>query len=332
MHSSRLITSAFLCLLTAACAGLGKPERPAWIDGASAEHPEQGWLLGRGTAGSQSEAADRARADLAKIFSVQIQAESHDTQTYTEQGGTATSSQSAARTIHTRTDELLRGVQIADYWQDPQTRTWHALAVLSRSRAGQGLRQQIATLDDEIRGYLTQAERGGEIFPRLALLDRAIELQRARAALNQSLQAVALTGQGMPAPWTVGELEARRQALLGQVKIDARGEGEHADSLKAMLGSALSRTGLDVEPDARYILSGRLDYNALPRQGDWHWVRGVLEVELHDRSGISYGVRRWEIKESATDPQTAERRFVSKVQEILDARLVDTMVEFAGQG
>lgn len=330
MRAIRLIFLAGLSFLIAACAGMGTRERPAWVDGESAQHPAQAWLVGRGSAADQARAADRARADLAKIFAVRVQAESSDVQQYGSVNGQGELRQAVERSISTQTDELLRGVEIADYWQEPQTGVWHALAVLSRSRAGQALRQQIAALDDETRGYLARVRSGGGVFPRLALLDRAITLQRARGELNQTLQAVAATGQGMPAPWTVGELEAQRQALLGQIRIAPRGTGEHADSLRAMLGAALSRAGLNVAPQAPYLMTASLDYSALPRSGEWHWVRGVLQVEVSGADGLSHGVRRWEIKESATDAATAERRFVSKVAAILDREAAATLIELAG--
>ncbi|HET9679282.1 MAG TPA: LPP20 family lipoprotein [Gammaproteobacteria bacterium] len=318
-----------LCLL-AACAST--PQQPDWVLGTSNAYPAQGWLTGHGSADTRAEAENRARAEIAKVFAVRIQAQSHDEQRYIAVDGEAQSQQAITRQINTSTDEILHGAQIAETWQNPRTGVWHALAVLSRARASQGLRQKIASLDAATRGFLqNRAPETGDaaIFRQLALLDKAITLQKARAGLNQRLQAVDATGRGVPVTWSVGELQAQQQALLGKLVIAPQGAGEHADSLRAMLGAALSRAGLQVAPTASYQMLARLNYNTLPQQGEWHWVRGVLQVEVTDQQGISYGVRRWEIKQSATDAATAERRFVSEVAKILDEQAAATLIDLA---
>lgn len=330
---TKTLSVSMLCaiyLFLAACAtGVTQPD---WVLGTSQKYPAQGWLTGHASADTQMDAKDRARAEIAKVFAVHVQAQSHDKQSYSAINGIEQSRQMITQQVTTSTNEVLRGAQIADTWQNPLTGIWHALAVLSRTRASQGLRQQIASLDAATRGILqTPADnRAGEaIFRQLALVAKAINLQQARAELNQRLQAVDATGRGVLAAWSVGELQARQQALLGQLVVAPQGTGEHADSLHAMLGAALSRAGLQVAPQAPYQVVARLDYSALPKQGQWYWVRGVLQVEVEDTQGISYGVRRWEIKQSATDAATAERRFVSEVARILDEQAASTLIELA---
>lgn len=316
----------FAAALLTACAGT--PQRPDWVDGMSAEYPQQGFLLGRGQADDQEQAADRARADLAKIFAVQVNASSSDTQTYTAQGGTGQNALDVSRSVTTHTDQLLRGVEISDYWQDPVSKSWHALAVLSRLKAGQGLRQDIAALDARTRGLLQQA-KGGEQFHRIALVSQALIAQQQRADLNRTLQAVEITGRGVTPQYNTGELAAQRSALMAQIRITPRGNGDNADAVRAMLGAALAKAGITVAPSALYTMMAELDSDALPPRDNWHWVRGTLQVTLYDAKSNALGVERWELKASATDAPTAKRRFLDIAAETLEKDIEKTLVGFA---
>lgn len=331
MNSMRIVSLVLstALLLTACATGPRAPAQPDWVDGESRQHPSNGYLTGRGQAASQAEAADRARAEIAKIFAVKINAESRDVQTFSSSGDNPAQEEwNVSRAVATSTDQLLRGVEIADYWQDKAVGTWHALAVLSRARAGQSLRQEVAALDDATRGFLDQADASGELFRRIALVSRALQLQRERADLNRALQAVDITGRGSPAPWNTGALEARRNALMQQIRITPEGVGEHRDSVRAMLGAALAKSGMSVAPTAPYTMTGSLDYNDFKQQ-NWYWVRGTLQVAMTDRQGNALGVRRWELKTSATDAPTAERRFLDQVSKTLESELGPTIIGFA---
>ena len=63
-------------LLMGACAKA--PVVPDWIAGNPVEYSSNRYLLGRGQASSVGLARDRARADLAKTFAVQIHEKSTD--------------------------------------------------------------------------------------------------------------------------------------------------------------------------------------------------------------------------------------------------------------
>ena len=115
------------------------PSTPDWVNGKSAKYPDNQYLVGRGQADAQEDARNRARADLAKILEVGVSAKSSDVTTFTSDGGGKTESQ-VSRNIVTRTDQIVRGIQIPEGWQDPQTKSYYALAVLPRSQAAMALR------------------------------------------------------------------------------------------------------------------------------------------------------------------------------------------------
>ena len=63
-----LIFPMLLVLMLGACASKSPPP-PTWVMGDSDAYSNTQYLLGRGQAATAEEAKDRARADIAKVFS-----------------------------------------------------------------------------------------------------------------------------------------------------------------------------------------------------------------------------------------------------------------------
>lgn len=328
----RIVVSALLSalVLLAGCAGQVKPEnaRPDWVNGASAQYPAKGWLLGRGSASNQSQAADRARADLAKNFSVRVDAVSRDVSTYDSGSG---NTQHTQRSVETRTDKVLQGANIADFWTDPKTGQVHALAVLSRSRAGQILRGQIADLDADIHGLVQQAGSAQEPLRKASFLGRAMDVAGQRADLNQELEAVALTGQGMPTPYSTDRLATRRADALSSVKLSTAAGGPDGDAIQPLLAAALSSTGLHDTPGAERQLLAQLTVTELPKRNGWFWERGVVQLTLTDAKGGVVASDRWPVKASATDAGTAHQRLLDQVGDMLNKQMLPFLEQATGQ-
>ena len=149
---------------------------------------------GAGQADVQEDARNRARADLAKILEVGVSAKSSDVTTFTSEGGGKTESQ-VSRSIVTRTDQIVRGIQIPETWQDPQTKSTYALAVLPRSQAAMGLRADIDRLDAATQGYVQGARSAPDLLAQVASASRALDSQRERDAVQRTLQVIDVTGQ-----------------------------------------------------------------------------------------------------------------------------------------
>jgi hypothetical protein len=154
-----LIIGMGIVLVCAGCAR--QAARPDWVSGDSVQYPPSRYLLGRGQGDSQQVAADRARAELAKIFRVAISDETVDTEAVTttvkDRKVQREQRAEAIRTVVTTADEVLEGIEIAKQWQDPQTQSHYALAVLPRARTAQSLRQRIAERDQVTEQYVAQA-------------------------------------------------------------------------------------------------------------------------------------------------------------------------------
>ncbi|HET6725342.1 MAG TPA: LPP20 family lipoprotein [Gammaproteobacteria bacterium] len=321
---------ATLPLLLVACSHAPRPDlKPAWISGADLQYPASRFLTGQGEADSQAVARDRARADLAKNFSVNIREKSSDVASYAQKGDEpAANAAKISRAITTQTDQLLRGVRIADIWQDPATQQWFALAVLPRQRTAASLRERIAKFDAATRAWLLQARSAQDPIAKIAAADRAVAAQMQRAALQSELRVVDATGRGVAAPWNLGELQADQTALLARVVMTAAARGKDADKVQALLAGALAEAGFSVKSGAPYTMTAALDYNILPPRNGWYWITGTLSVSL-DGANAAHGMKRWPLKVSATDPALARQRLMGQVAEDLHDGIREAVLNFA---
>lgn len=321
-----------LTLLMGGCAT--KPSQPDWVVGDSAKYQSAQYLTGRGQAGTQEEAKDRARADLAKVFQVAVVADSEDVQSFKTDpaGGPGQYEGQSSRRILTSTEQIVRGIQIAELWQDPTTRNHHALAVLPRLQAASALRQQINLLDDAVRNNIEQSRKNTDLFLKIAAASRALDTQLEREGLQKSLQVVDITGRGQETALSSAKLKSDLDELLKRVRIALQISSDSPAALADIVGGALAQAGFMIETGDRpdFSLKSKLNLTDMGLSGGWYWQRGTLEITLTEvSSGRVRGTKRWSLKSSATDKETAVRRALDQADEVLKKELGSVIINMA---
>jgi len=332
MKLSAFAAFAFTLSLLPGCAS-DKPTTPDWITGDSARFNSAQYLIGRGQASTQEEAKDRARADVAKIFQVAVIASSEDLQR-SKSGSTGTPQyeQQASRSISTRTDQIIRGIQIAELWQDPATKSYYALAVLPRLQAAASLRQQISQLDEATAGYIEQSRQHSDLFLKIAAASQAVKSEQEHESLQKSLQIVDPTGRGTASKWNSAKLQSDLDELLKRVRIAPQVTADSTPGLEEVLAGALANAGFMIEtgqhPD--FVLQARMELTDLGLEKGWYWQRGVLEISLSETAtGRVRGTRRWTVKSSATDRESAAKRAMNQADAILKKELRAAIIDMA---
>ncbi|MFL6647443.1 MAG: LPP20 family lipoprotein [Sulfurifustaceae bacterium] len=133
-------------LAVAACAGrtqlesdLGIKGAPDWVNKGTAYVKDRDGRLFHGvgsaapmgdTALQRSTADDRARAEVARIFSSYVDMVSHDYQAASRSGGTGANEEAVSRQIKNLTQVNLAGAKIVAHWIDKRTNTLYAIAEL----------------------------------------------------------------------------------------------------------------------------------------------------------------------------------------------------------
>ena len=332
MKLPAFIQFIFAFSLLAGCAAK-PPAVPDWVSGDSAQYNKSQYLIGHGQAATQEDARDRARADLSKIFQVSVAAESEDVQKFkTGQTGQGEYAGESSRRITTRTSQIIRGIQIAELWQDPLTQAHYALAILPRLQTAASLRQQIGQLDEATSNYIEQSRKNTDLFLRISAANLAVESQQEREALQKSLQVVDPTGRGSESQWSSAKLGSDLDELLKRVRIASKITVYSYPALAEIVAGALAKAGFMIEtgqnPD--FVLEAHLGLTDLGLQEGWYWQRGVLEVTLSETATKRVrGTKRWNIKGNAPDRENAVKRALSQADTVLKQELRATIIEMA---
>jgi hypothetical protein len=332
MKFSAFAIFALMFSLLSGCASK-PPVPPDWIAGDSAKYSSAQYLIGRGQAATQEEARDRARADVAKIFQVAVIAESEDVQKFkTDPSGPGQYEGQASRSITTRTEQIVRGIQIAEMWQDPVSKSNYALAVLPRLQAAASLRQQISQLDEATGTHIEQSRNNSDLFLKIAAASQALESQQERDLLQKSLQIVDTVGRGLEAKWNSAKLKSDLDELLKRVRISTKVAAGSASGLEDVVAGALAKSGFMIEtgqnPD--FELQAKMELADLGFQEGWYWQRGVLDVTLTEpATGRVRGTKRWNIKSNAPDRESASKRAMSQADTVLKQELRTAIIEMA---
>jgi hypothetical protein len=332
MKFSAFVICTLMLALMSGCASKKQPVTPDWIAGDSAQYKSEQFLIGRGQAATQDEAKDRARADVAKIFQVAVTSSSDDTQRFKSDASGAHYEEQTSRHVGTRTDQIIRGIQIAELWQDPATKNYYVLAVLPRLQAAAGLRQQIGQLDEATGNYIEQSRKNTDLFLKIAGSNSAVESELERESLQKSLQIVDITGRGPEPQWNSAKLNSDLDELLKRVKIASHVSDDSAPGFSQVVSGALAQAGFMIEtgqnPD--FVLQAKMNMDDLGLKEGWYWQRGVLEVALSEKAtGRVRGTKRWTIKSSAPDKESTIKRALSQADAILKQELRTTIIDMA---
>jgi hypothetical protein len=309
---------------------------PSWLAGESSQYPNAKYLVGRGQGSTESEAQNRARADLAAVFEVRIAVVTENATTVTQSNGRpAQASSQATQRVSAKTDKVISGMTIAEIWRDPVTKDFHVLAVLPRAQAAAGLRQELSQIDRESQQYLQTAQGEADPFLKLGGLTKVLQSVLKREGFQASLQVVDPTGRGVPAELSQADVQILISQTLQTVQITPRvmedsAVSEFAGVLKGGLAAAgfLAAQG----NQAQFELQGKLALVDLGRRGDWNWMRGTVEISLVEKAtGRVRGSKTWPVKSSAQDVKTVRSRVLLEVEKLLNQQLRATLIGFAAR-
>lgn len=322
---NRYLLYAWCAAILAGCATGGNG--PAWITGADQAYPESKYLTATGSAGNAEDAKTRALANLARIFEVRIDDAGRDeSAAWMESNGEDTTRgnrQAAARFIDAYSTKLLEGANIAELWQDKNTRQHYALAVMPRAQAGARLGEEIRKYDRNTQTLVTLAGRATDPFKAAQYLYQARAAQANRAALQRDLRIVDVSGIGVKPLWTVGDLDARIDRLLGQMTVTGKVLSDTTGKLEHDLQSGIAAAGMQLSPaGAAYRLEAQLEVKDAEYRDGWYWYRGALEASLLDnRNNSVLAANRWPLKTSGQTEDQAKVRLNDQLLDILNKQL-----------
>ncbi|OYY92974.1 MAG: hypothetical protein B7Y41_13695 [Hydrogenophilales bacterium 28-61-23] len=306
---------------------------PDWVGNAPKKYPHSSYLIGRGVGSTANEAQDRARGDLVTIFEVRVEVATGTNTTVTKTGGKEQVSKTSTQDVSTTTDKVISGINIADVWRDPESKDFHALAVLSRSQAAASLQDEIGKIDAAVQLEFDKAKAAADPLLKIGALARAMESAVNRDGFQASLKAIDQTGRGVEAPIAQVEIRAQLDDAIKAIKVlpevaDDGGVAEFAAILKGGLSAAgfLAQGGANAD----FVLVGKLNLDDLGRRDNWNWMRGTLEISLIEKaSGRVRGSKTWPLKAAGQSARTARSRVLIEAEKLFKRELKTTIIEFA---
>ena len=334
MKISLFVFLISMALLTGGCA-TNKSNQPDWISGYGVKYTKSEYLLGRGLAKSVEDAKKRALADLAETFQVSIKSSSEDVQNLKSNSKTPDSNQftqESTRRINTTSEQIVRGIQVAEIWQDPASKDYYVLAALQRQPAVAGLRQQIEKLDDAVHANIEQSTNNMDLFVKLASLSKAITTQHELDGLQNMLQVLSPSGRGLDTRYNSGRLKSDLEAQLKRVRVVPKVLEGSVKGLDEVVAGALAKAGfmIDVGEKPVFLLKASLVLSDLGIIDGWYWQRGNLEISVSESvTGRVRGVQRWPIKSNGRDKASAVRHALDEAETVLRSELGAAIISMA---
>lgn len=289
-----VMASLSVLLLFGACASAPSVEMDSAGRGRLAleqemRFPEQDFLVAEGTGRSESEAEDRALAELSRNFEARVESESIDTMTSTFESGlggdTERFAQEIREEVRVSTKFVFQGARTSEPWQDPTDGSWHVLAALNRRNAGDRWQGELAKIDSQIEVEDAASENGGSGLARFRAFRRLQGLHVKRSVLATRLRVIGIeppvSGSDAARIWA----EAAR--LRGELVLTVRASGDEASLFESELSEALSRAGFRLATGAgEAVVAVEADVTvkeiAVDNPG-WIFVRAEARVRLIDQ-------------------------------------------------
>lgn len=327
---SIMVATGLLFLVQAVSAS----PKPDWVEGDAGMYPNEQYLVASGSASNPELAKDRALGNLVKIFETHIRESTttqSDTKVQVKNGKESfTKDQRLAQQINIHTDKVVQGARVAETWLDQTVQMHYALAVLDRSQAGNNMRDEMRRLDDETGTELARSDAQSDALLSMSALNRAVQLQREREALQKTLKVIDLSGKGSPEKWNMADLRGKLETKLQSLRIATSVGTDAYGKLDQILRSAMGNAGFpSAGNDAVFTLVADLETQDLGMREGWYWLRGKLSVKLVEANGKVRGRKEWPLKVSALQKNDAESRMMTQVSQKLNQELKAAMISFA---
>lgn len=285
-----------LLALSAACgpsyryaaAADGGEGLPRWaVTGQSDAWPREAFVTGLGRGQTQEMADDLARAEIAKVFEVEVHATTAQVETYGEASNSAGAygwekSADVTQAVESETRKTLSGVEVVDRF--PGRGTYASYAVLDRAKASATLHARASDLAARARALWDEA--GATPDPMVAARDlyqASVALARLES-VNADLRVLGVRGP-VSGPVRASEaFAAFKDRVRRDLPISVSVAGDGAGRVQAAVKSALSARGIEVvATGAKVAIAGTCPLKPIDRgPPGWFWVHWDLVLEARD--------------------------------------------------
>lgn len=336
MRKIQPLALAVIFILAVCSCGDKKNIRPDWVDGKSPKkYPARRFMIGIGEGEDLAKAQDKARAEIAKQFSVRVEQLVQSMQDYTGMEGDKGSSwiqkTKISELTRTYTDETIQGIEIRETWRSPGGGNVRALAVIERLPASARLESRIMELDGEIQARVKQSRATGKKLSKIRPLVQSLELMKERAVRNNHLMVLSPVGTGTDAELSPAELDAELVRTLSELRIGVSVSGEGNEEVRRALVKSLTNGRLSVVPEGGetdILIRGGVKAIETNVGNTTEFIFAEYEaaIEMVDQAdGKVFGLVEHSFRDGAKNLDDAKRktlkRFTRKIVEDMNGKL-----------
>lgn len=339
----RLIPALLAAAALSACAGASRRDasaggsRPGWVDGQSSEWPKSRFITGLGSADDESTAAERARGEVARVFSADVSVISSSDQseaTLQKDGKSSTSySSTVAEKVRTATQKVLEGVDVVARWKDSSVGRYYALAALPKEQALLAVNTKARDIAAEAAPYKAQLASETDAFVRAKAAAKLLTLSKAWSGLEADSRV--LGGGSLSGGFDTGSTRADAAKAMAALDVVVAVSGEGADAVEIAVVEGLNAAGLSAKRGAAsdkadLTASAHVDVQAQdPGDPRWKRSRAIAAVTLQDgRSGKAFASFDVTAREDAVDSGEARRRTLASLAKKTSEKVTSSINDF----
>jgi LPP20 lipoprotein len=330
-------------LLSTACRSMAKSgdvstgARPHWADaGESDDFPRASYITGVGSADDETAASERARGEVAKVFSADVSAVStvNESEANSTQNGKEAHSWSndVAQKVRTTTKKVLEGVDIVARWKDPTGR-YYALAALPKAQALLAITEKATEIDAEAAQYKAALAAATDPFGKAKAAAKLLALSKAQAGLAADNRV--LGGGPLASVFDTASVKSDAAAALAALDVLVAATGDGADSVQTAVVSGMNAVGLSAKSGAsgdKSDLTATAQVSVQEQDSGssrWQRSRASATVGLVDgRTGKIFITFDVSAREDAVDAGEARRRALATLAKTTTSKVTAAINDF----
>jgi hypothetical protein len=327
-----LMLASTACVATPSSKSQAKGKAPAWMLDLDASYPKDKYLAAAGSGDAQRGAESDAAGALARVFNVNVKADSTATQRYQQivQGG-ASSSQSemqVTQTVGMKSGESLVNMHFSDPYSDSSGLV-HIVAYLEREPTAAIYRAAIGKDTDRVDGFLSRAAAsGGSALQAFALYDAAyqvglnVERMLSQLRIIHAKSAILLENSV-----ELPKIAASRDAAAAKLSYSLSIEGDTDGKIAGFVREALSAQSLSFKADGALSVRGSWTVEPVPN-AKYKAVRWSLSIALYDEGGSAIANVVKESRESAISDTEALALAYREARKSLSKAMADSLQDY----
>jgi len=322
MYSQKIIKSISLIislLLFYGCATSSAGRRPKWISGKDQKYPEKTYLLGIGIGKDIDSARAAARAEISKIFEARVEQMALNTETEssaTREGITKTdSSQAIKQQTKVSTVGELKGVEIAETWNNKKKRNYYALALLNKPKTRARLSSEILDIEEKINSFVKQADESTTPIDKARGYSKALPLYEEKEKLEAKRSVVDPTSiPNLQTGPSETEIRSKLNAELSKIQfiVDANDNKR----LTKLIGEKITGMG--------FKISDAADAKASDTQNPVIEIKADLTVEPLDRGNPNWKFYMWKGSFEMSESSPSGKVLASSAPAGQDGHLIES--------